>query len=254
MTACPNCGAESPGRYCSQCGQRAVHLRPTLHDLLHEAVHEFAHVDSKILRTVGLLLFRPGMLTREFVEGKRARSVSPIRLYLLASVVFFGVLSLLPQSKLHVSVTKEGDAQLKSAAARINQDPAILSHALTSAFPKAMFGLMPLFGLLVYAAYIKAEPLYVPHLYFSVHYHAFAFAVLTLFEAVSVTHSRAIIAGVRIAIVIWLFAYLPVALRRVYGGTRWITTAKTAAIFAVYLVFVLLTMAAIAYVTMRRLG
>jgi hypothetical protein len=67
---CPNCGTPLGDRYCGHCGQRVAELRPTLHELLHEALHEFAHVDGKALRTVGLLLFRPGQLTREFVEGK----------------------------------------------------------------------------------------------------------------------------------------------------------------------------------------
>jgi hypothetical protein len=55
---CPNCGLELTGVYCSNCGQRAVDLRPTLHELLHEAAHEFFHFDGKIVRTIGLLLFR----------------------------------------------------------------------------------------------------------------------------------------------------------------------------------------------------
>ncbi len=100
---CPNCGAPPGDRYCGHCGQRVAELRPTLHELLHEAFHEFSHVDGKALRTVGLLLFRPGRLTREFVEGKRARSITPIRLYLLASVLFFGLIALQPPGNLHVT-------------------------------------------------------------------------------------------------------------------------------------------------------
>jgi len=137
-----------------QCGQRVAPVRPTLHELLHDALHELTHIDGKILRTLGLLLFKPGELTKEFLAGKRVRSVTPVRIYLLCSVLFFGIMSLLP-STLKVSVDHRADAQLAHAAARANQDPAILGHAMKSAFPKAMFVLMPLFALVVFAFFFR---------------------------------------------------------------------------------------------------
>lgn len=249
---CANCGAELTGRYCATCGQRAADLRPTLHELLHEAFHELSHVDSKMLRTAKLLLFKPGMLTKEFLEGKRARSVSPVRLYLLASLLFFGVVSLLPPANLHVSITR-GDSQLQRAAEKMNRDPAILSHALSAAFPKAMFILMPLFGLLVFAFYYRHERMYVPHLYFSVHYHAFAFVMLALFEALSAVHLPGV-RFVRLAAFLSTIVYLPIALRRVYGGSGLLTFAKTAGIVLIYALFILFTMAMITLVTLRRIA
>jgi len=114
---CLNCGTALAGRWCSDCGQKAAHARPTLHELVHEAAHEIAHFDGKIVRTAWLLLAKPGALTREFLEGKRVRYVTPLRIYLLASLLFFGLLSLLPASRLRVSVTKGTDAQLEQAAA-----------------------------------------------------------------------------------------------------------------------------------------
>jgi len=150
-----------------------------------------------------------------------------------------------------MSVTK-GDAQLQQAAAQVDKNPAILAHALQEAFPKAMFVLMPLFALIVFAFYARAERLYVPHFYFSVHYHAFVFVLLTVFEALGLIHNR-IVGIVRLLLLLGMFIYLAIALRRVYGGTRWMTAAKTAGIVPIYSAFVLLAMAAIAYVTLRRL-
>ncbi|MGH9419241.1 MAG: DUF3667 domain-containing protein, partial [Thermoanaerobaculia bacterium] len=247
---CLNCSAELSGRWCSQCGQRATPVRPTLHELLHEATHELAHVDGKLIRTTGLLLFKPGELTHEFLSGKRVRSVTPVRVYLLCSLLFFGILSLMPVSKLHVSITRGGDAQLIKAADRVNRDPAILAHALESAFPKAMFILMPLFALIVFVFYFPVEKMYVPHFYFAVRYHAFAFVVLALFEALSPIHNR-VAAIIRLLLFLTLFPYLGIALQRVYGGRRWVTAIKT--IVTVYGFFIITAMAAIAYVTLRRL-
>jgi hypothetical protein len=265
-TACLNCGNELAGRWCSQCGQRAVEPRPTVHELLHEAFHELSHLDGKMLRTVKLLLFRPGVLTREFFHGKRVRYVSPIRLYLICSLLFFGIMSLTPTRKLHVSVTGGGfhigrndaapppaDPQLVRAAERVNKDPDLLVHAFETAFPKAMFILMPLFALIVFGFYWRAERMYVPHFYFAVHYHAFAFVVLALFTLAGLLHGVIAII-LKFLLLFALFHYLGVALRRVYGGSRWMTAAKVAAIMPLYGMAVVTAMGLIALVTLRRLG
>lgn len=249
---CLNCGAELTGKWCAQCGQKATGIRPTVHELLHEAVHELIHLDGKLFSTVALLLTKPGALTREFLDGKRVRYVTPIRLYLICSLLFFGTMTLLPTRPLKVSITKGASAQLSRAADKVNRDPSILAHALEAAFPKAMFILMPLFALVVYAFYFRAERMYVPHFYFSVHYHAFTFVALTIFEAGTLIHSR-VFAIVRLLFILALFPYLAIALRRVYGGKRWLTALKTIAILTIYGCFNLIAMAIIAYVTLRRL-
>src|SRR5262249_17929843 len=156
-----------------------------------------------------------GALTREFIDGKRVRSISPIRLYLICSLLFFATVSLVPTRNWHVSVTKgahvgptgtapAADAQLQRAAERVNKDPQILTHAFETAFPKAMFILMPLFALIVFAFYWRAERMYVPHFYFAVHYHAFAFVVLALFEATSFVHIGMIMIPIKLFLLLVL--------------------------------------------------
>jgi hypothetical protein len=86
---CDNCGASVPGRYCGSCGQR---LEPPVHSLGHfarVATEDLTHADSRLWRTLLALLVKPGMLTREFLAGRRARYLPPVRLYLVVSVVFF---------------------------------------------------------------------------------------------------------------------------------------------------------------------
>ncbi len=133
----------------------------------------------------------------------------------------------------------------------MNRDPQILAHAMESAFPKAMFILMPLFGLLVYAFYWHAERMYVPHFYFAVHFHAFTFVMLTLFEAAGMPHWRWL-RIVRLLLLLAAPVYLGIALRTVYGGGRLLTVAKTAAIVALDLFLVILAMAAIALMTLQK--
>ena len=90
---CENCGNEVSQRYCGACGQR---LDAPVHSLWHFsqiATEDLTHADSRVWRTLWALLAKPGHLTREFLAGRRARYLPPVRLYLVLSVVFFLVAS-----------------------------------------------------------------------------------------------------------------------------------------------------------------
>src|SRR5215212_1678685 len=91
--ACLNCGAELEGAYCHRCGQKG-HVHRTLAGFWHELVHGVFHFDGKIWRTLPLLAWRPGELTRRYVAGERARFVSPIALFLFTVFLMFAVFSL----------------------------------------------------------------------------------------------------------------------------------------------------------------
>jgi hypothetical protein len=87
--SCLNCGAPSAGPYCAACGQRRADLDPTFHDLLHDASHELTHWEGKVPGTLVALFLHPGRLTVDFLAGRRARWLSPLRLYLICSVAYF---------------------------------------------------------------------------------------------------------------------------------------------------------------------
>jgi len=92
---CANCGAPLTGKYCSECGQRH-HDHPVHHfgHFVSEATEDLTHADSRLWQTLAALLFRPGFLTREFLDGRRARYLPPLRLYLVVSLIFFIVVDL----------------------------------------------------------------------------------------------------------------------------------------------------------------
>ena len=86
---CDNCGAAVAGCYCASCGQRREAPVHSLWHFTQVAAEDLTHADSRLWRTLGALLGRPGYLTREFLAGRRARYLPPVRLYLVLSVVFF---------------------------------------------------------------------------------------------------------------------------------------------------------------------
>lgn len=88
-TECQNCGAILKGDYCHQCGQAAKEPRRLVIGLVQDVFVETLAIDGKLARSIALLLWRPGLLARRFLDGKRVRYSPPFRLYLFASVFFF---------------------------------------------------------------------------------------------------------------------------------------------------------------------
>lgn len=91
---CDNCGEVRRGRYCGRCGQNDRSYRRALVAVVGEALKETFELDSRLLRSLKTLFVKPGELSSEFSRNRRADYVSPIRLYLFASLAFFFVLSL----------------------------------------------------------------------------------------------------------------------------------------------------------------
>jgi hypothetical protein len=106
LTTCGNCNAPLTGPYCAQCGQHAHGSARSLAALSHEAWHLLTHVDARLWATIKILLLQPGRLTAEYFAQRRARYVPPFQLYLVISVLFFGLGSLSPH--LHRSGTSIG--------------------------------------------------------------------------------------------------------------------------------------------------
>jgi Protein of unknown function (DUF3667) len=90
---CLNCGARLAGPYCHECGQHA-HVRRTLEAFFHDFAHGVLHFEGKIWRTLPLLAWKPGELTRRYIDGQRASFVSPIALFLFCVFLMFAVVGL----------------------------------------------------------------------------------------------------------------------------------------------------------------
>ena len=88
-TPCANCGAVLEGAYCHSCGQLAEDFHRSLRALFVEAVESFFDLDGRVWRTLPRLLLRPAGLTRDYLAGRRAFQIPPLRLFLIVILVFF---------------------------------------------------------------------------------------------------------------------------------------------------------------------
>ena len=245
---CPNCGTPRTGHFCANCGQKAAPLAPTLASFMHEFTHEVVNVDGKIFRSVRLLLTRPGFLTREIFAGRRASYLSPIRLYLIASILAFAAMTFFNSfGEVNFEYTPSpGETVDPAVVERMSEVERTVSTALTVWVPRAMFVLVPLFAGLVMLVRRRGGHTYPQHLYFALHVHAvgfFAIALNSSLEPFLRLPNGESAPGLILAL--YIVVYFFFAFRRVYETTIWGTLWRTVSVALLYSVALMLTVAAI---------
>jgi len=264
---CLNCGSELQGRFCGQCGQRVMAAYPTLREMVGDAWHEFSGWDGRFARTVQMLV-HPGALTLEVLEGRRARYVSPLRLYLAASVMFFLIAAVAPSLRkppvvdlpgggrridisgplspedreLAQQLVDRGPWWARAMMQPMIDDPARQIQGFRATLPRALFVLLPVFAWIVALFFRRRR--FSQHLVFALHLHAAAFVLLSLVQPLNLTNNQTIvsIAGILTTVVLGVYALM--AFRTVYReGWGWILI-KSAAIAPLYGLALALTMVA----------
>ena len=114
---CLNCGDTTPGRYCPTCGQRKTEVLVSVRTMLADVLEDQLVLNRALPRTIGGLLFRPGFLTQEYVRGRIVRYIAPFRLYLVASIIFFLMVSFVGLRGFDVNIDDTGTAARDSVRA-----------------------------------------------------------------------------------------------------------------------------------------
>ncbi len=234
--------------------------RLSVGELGEEALDQFLSLDGKVLRTLKLLLFRPGALTKEFLAGRRVQYVSPLRLYLLCSLLFFTLAALMPsarQSLIRVGPSRGAgppatfNQRMEQAAVPAGADVQRLTDALMTNLPRAVFIMMPLYGAITWLFYRRVEPYYMAHLYYSIHVYAFVFFMFSMYVPLAALGRGGQLAGS--VMVLALFPYHYLALARVFGGTRWQTFVKGTAIGVVNWIVMTIVVGGLMYALIKTL-
>ena len=262
-THCANCGAPLADRYCGRCGQDS-HVSLSFGHFLHEFVEGMFHVDSSFWRTLRTLVSRPGLLTEQYLSGKRRAYSPPFRTYLVISIAYFIVASVFaaPMSRV---VSPGGREMQPSDCAQIAANPGwvlrfvpdlegscrralsddrrVLNAALENLLPKVMFVVLPLVALMQFWIYRRQRPLYLENLVFILHFQSFYYLASTL--ALLLAAGITALAGPRVVaaelfefvIYVWSVVYLFIAARRVYRASTLKIVLGLAALALSYMVF-----------------
>ncbi len=116
---CQNCGTELKGPYCHYCGQPDKNFFRFFPALLREMMGDLLDFDSRISRTLKPLLFKPGKLATDYMQGRRFRYTSPVRLYLFSSIIFFVFAGFLANQSINEAMADMGLAGHSSAASEL---------------------------------------------------------------------------------------------------------------------------------------
>ena len=258
---CLNCGAELHGAFCAACGQRFVPPNPTVAELAGDAWQELSGYDGRIASTIRGLL-HPGGLTKEYLAGRRATYLPPLRVYLIVSVLYFVVASAAPNlgtqssaeiigpGDVRVDLTRGAalsdsdraaiEAELETASWYIRpllksvlDDPVAFRARMYSIMPRVFFALVPVFAGIVGLFYRGHN--FPTSLVFAVHVHAFAFLLFTLSEASKFTGWLWFAVGVGLTAAAVFVIYTLFAFRTVFGGSWPMTIVKAAGVGIVYM-------------------
>jgi len=224
ITACPNCSAELADEYCPRCGQRRIDPRElSARAFVHDVVDEVASLRAnfKTLRTLRALL-APGLLTTEYLAGRRRSYLSPLKIYLICAAIFF---LLAPVAGFRLASLLDADrsgtvASLVSAkSAERNLERPLLEARfdvrVQTVYTIAVGVIAILFASLLQWLFRAQHRAYGAHLVFALHFVSFMY-LLTIVAGVS----RPIGLSVDVAAAagyILLAPYLIVALKRVYA-------------------------------------
>jgi hypothetical protein len=117
---CANCATALAGNWCFNCGQRAGDFHRSLRHLATEAVEGFTHADGRLWHTLSLLALRPGVLTRDYLRGRRASEIPPLRLFLVTLLAVFLVGSAFGPLHANLGLSGKDAAHAEQAAAGVN--------------------------------------------------------------------------------------------------------------------------------------
>lgn len=238
---CSQCEAPLTGRFCAQCGVR----RFERHDLslghyAHEAFHELFHLDGRLWRTLRLLLTRPGQLTRDAVTGRGALAISPLRLFLLTSALFFflGHSSYLKLDVILAYPAKGTPAERAAFVERRYEQIALrkgepvalvkehMGHAFETRNKLGQMATVALFVGVLALLFAGSGHYFVEHLLFGLHFYSFRFLVSVVTQPLEVLLDSPYQVSFAIGTLI-ISVYLALALRRVYGGSALATGLRT---------------------------
>jgi len=105
---CLNCGTVLQGPFCHYCGQPDRNFMRFFPVLLRELLEDFLDFDSRFMRTMKPLLFKPGKLTRDYLDGRRFRYTPPLRLYIFSSIACFFLAALLTSDVFEIHTGDDG--------------------------------------------------------------------------------------------------------------------------------------------------
>ncbi|MCK7589116.1 DUF3667 domain-containing protein [Subsaxibacter sp. CAU 1640] len=251
---CKNCEQTLVGKYCHFCGEKVVEEKDFyFKTLLKESVDGIFNLDSKVFKSFYYLIFKPGELTVNYVEGIRKPFMKPIQLFLLINVLFFLFLTQADILRIPAEYYFRNDNQtaLNQMSEQVGISELELKHQYdsnTTNFSKAaIIVLIPFFALILLMVNYKKQIAFGKHMIFALHYFSFFLVFCVLLIVVSKLGNVVL----QISIVAVNFLYLFFAIKKFYKNNMFFSALKAFSILVLFLTLILLYRQLISDVTFK---
>jgi hypothetical protein len=232
---CPNCSSELVGEYCPRCGQRRIHPQDlSARRYFRELADQIAtlHERFKTLRTLRTLLV-PGLLSAEFIAGRRQPYLTPFKVYVVCAAMFFLAAPTAGFTLASMLETDQSGTLRRLASARAADRglaPPLFNARfdvrVQSVYTITLGAAAVVFALLLQWLFRKQRRPYGAHLIFALHYVAFMYLVTIV---VGVSHTIGLSVDVAVAAgYAVILPYLILALKRVYAESIGVILWKAA--------------------------
>jgi hypothetical protein len=212
-TECKNCKTQFKGNFCPNCGQSVYEFEKPFRFLIVDLVGNIFAFDTRLWKSMSSLIFRPGKFVEEYLNGRRARYMSPFRLYIFVSFLFFLFLSIYAGSQIRISEadkneinlsinnqinpfksetdslkTKElnygessiSEEKLTNAISKVLNNPKMYMDSFLKFVSWSLFLLMPVYALFLWLLFRKSKKYYYSHLILAINQHSFVFLLFIL--------------------------------------------------------------------------
>ncbi|WP_196141187.1 DUF3667 domain-containing protein [Aliikangiella sp. G2MR2-5] len=265
---CANCQSDLFGEFCAHCGQAAKSRRGPIWQVVAEFSEEVFAPRSKLITSLFTLLFKPGLLSRKFLDGKRVSVLPPVRMYLVISLAFFIVFEIpdidVSEQNIYIGgillgheTPIEGRPTFSVFGGRDPADPVNVWFAenfsekipllkqnnaqvtmerilnrLEDLLPNVLILFLPLFALLLKGLYCLKRILYFDHLIFALHFQTWLMVMIIIIYALATINLY----------FTWLTILIPIYLAKAqkvaYDQSYWWVVPKTCLIFVIYILLI----------------
>ena len=264
QVVCASCGAAFESPFCPACGERRLdHHDLSLRHFVAHSLHDVTHFDTKIFRSLKVLVSEPGRLTADYVDGRRVGWLSPVQLFVMVNVIFFFVAPKLGLFRFGYDYFAGNEHVLLRVATKPALDAARggrdvpefrteFDHAIDHPKRLLIFIMVALFAVLLAALLYRRKRYFVEHVVFALHYYAFwmiaSIAVPAVLVVIGTIMHVAGGGGLRFGDPLLIpltiassMTYLYFAIRRFYGASKTMSavhaTTLSFAMIAIFLVY-----------------
>ena len=249
MFSCPSCATKTPGSFCAKCGEKRVGTDDySVRHYLRELAADFTSIDSKLVRSIWLLLSKPGFLSDEYFEGRRVRYIKPLQMFVFLNVVYYFSLSWFVATtfttplatQLHMNnyypayakhqvelkLQHEG-IRYEALEKKYDETTGVLSKTLMVVF-------IPIFAAVFYALFFRKRKFLLEHVIVATHFWSFSLVLLGVILPIIVIAGSGALKWVHVSTSVFtsdavssvvlqlcIGVYLFLMLRRFYRASTW---------------------------------